>query len=153
MFNMAGSIFKFFGGLVVFKFLFLLWIMLTLFMFSFTSRPNPSLFDKMPIHKQMSYNFVDNIRHNIRIAFGVIVPMRPHYFKNLTEQQKKSLPDPKFALYKWSKNQEASAIRMGEGMRGAEATGAVILDQVFKRVDYAKEKMKESKIKREPGAN
>lgn len=115
MIKMFLLIFKFIGGAILFKLFALVYLMFILFIFSFGSKSND--FNKLSSLDQSVELILEKGRDSLRGFYGKIVPMKPYYFKNLSKNQIKRLPDPRKALIQLNDREMYRLQKMGNSYR------------------------------------
>ena len=116
MFNLTKLIFNFIGALFIIKAAFIGWIGFALFIFMFGGRPSVKVYQDLSIVEKAQVNLVDNLRHNVRVVYGLVIPLKQSYFINITENQKKTLPSSNKSLFKINKIQDNAMKDLGRKM-------------------------------------
>lgn len=147
MLTMTRTIFNFIGAVVILKIAFAFWCAFVLFIFMFGGRPNEADYKAMSFTEQMQVNFLDNVRHNVRIVYGELVPLESEYFLNMTEEQKKTLPPASRAVFKMNKYQKIGMKDLGVKMtqldymiRDGQKRASREIASKFKQMKFSTEK-------------
>lgn len=121
---------NFIGALVLLKIVMMVWLCFTMLMFTFTAKPNKDKMDSFNMIKQATIITIDSFRHKVRRFYGKIIPLKHEYFENLSEEQKKTLPDPNKALFKIGKDEDKVLAKSAVLIRGMQHSIENLVDHL-----------------------
>lgn len=85
-----------------------------------TSNRYKDFFYKESYVGKVGYSVFENVRYNMRVLWGSVLPIDPAMYHDISEIDKKTLPDPKKALFKLNKSQQSGLYLIKEDARGIE---------------------------------
>lgn len=91
--------------LVFFQFCKLLTVFALCLIIALSSNRYKTFFEKESFSTKIGYSVFENVRYNIRIILGSFIPLAPGSYSGITELDKKTLPNPKKAAFKFDSHQ------------------------------------------------
>lgn len=133
------ALFVFKYSLKIFKLLF--WVFLYT-MFLYSAGPTDTEMNKMSYWKQVGFRGIHEARHNLRLLSAKVIPLKPSYFYNVSEDEAKEFPSKNESFIKESMLAESQKDYLSRG-KFAYKEFSGLISGLYHELTREKEKLRE----------